>query len=132
MAGHLIEVAAHGRDYLVVGLAVGHGVELWHSMGGEEWDQLPPSADLAGAIPASLHALGGRWVIVGSVANVGHPLQMMWSSTDGLKWIGQVITSEPDGRVKDVGAIGETVVAIGWVGDGGPSTVGAAWVGSLP
>ena len=108
------------------------GVVIWQSADGQQWTQLPASNDLNGAIPFRLQALADKWVLIGSRTTGGNPVQMIWTSTDGTTWAGQVVTTDQSALVLDVGAIGETAVVIGSYGDGGPTTTGAAWLGSLP
>jgi hypothetical protein len=43
-----------------------------------------------------------------------------------------LISNDELAHAADVGAIGNTLVAIGSHGDGGPGTTGGVWVGSLP
>ena len=129
----MVDVAERAGEFLAVAHDTPQAVAIWTSTDGSNWTRVPPSAEFGGVSPVRLQSLSGRWVLVGSREITGDvPAQSVWTSTDGQTWSRQTVATNESGHVADAGAIGQTLVASGWLGDGGPSTMGAAWVGSLP
>jgi hypothetical protein len=129
----MVDVAARTGEFLAVAHDTPQAVAMWISPDGATWTRVTASADFGGASPVRLQSLSGRWVLVGSSdAGGGSPVQSVWTSTDGQLWSRQTVATNELAQVADAGAIGQTLVASGWLGNGGPSTMGAAWVGSLP
>lgn len=129
----IADIAAADGTQLAVGIQ-SSAIVIWRSLDGLDWEEVPAQDGFSTGFSGQLRWIGEKWYLVG----LGSPqpntplVPMIWDSFDGLTWTAHVVTTEPGASAADVAAVGDRLVVVGSVGDGGPSTRAAVWIGSLP